>query len=89
MATTENEGDERIHIAITCMCSSASCDVHSTMTCYLADVKSLHLPEVLKPGFRGTPRRLYAVVSIEDCPDIPYVMSSLDPEAYVTRPMTL
>ena len=34
-------------------------------------------------GFRGTLRRLYAIVSIENCQDIPYVMSSLDPEAYV------
>jgi hypothetical protein len=63
--------------------------VMTTLTSYVADVKSLHLPEILKPGFRRTPRRLYAVVSIEDSPNIPYVMSSLDPEAYATRPMTL
>ena len=90
MTTTENE-DEWIHIAITCMCSSASssCAVQCTLTCYVADIKSLHLPEILKPGFRRTPRRLYAVVSIEDRLNIPYVMSSLDPEAYATRPMTL
>ena len=46
----------------------------------------------LKPGisgFRGTIRRLYAVVSIEDSPNIPYVMESLEPEAYMKRPMTL
>ena len=59
------------------------------LTCYVADVKILHLPEILKPGFRGTPRRLYAVLSIEDSPDISYEMSSLDPDAYKTRPMTL
>jgi hypothetical protein len=56
---------------------------------YIADVKSLHLPEILKPGlgFRGTPRRLYAVLSIEDSPN--YVMSLLDSKAYMNRPMTL
>ena len=52
----------------------------------VADVKSLHLPDILKPGFRGTLRRLYAVVSIGDSR---YEMSSLDSEAYATRPMTL
>ena len=63
-----------------------------TLTYSAADVKSLHLPEITKSGFLGfrrTPRRLYAVLSIEDCPNIPYVMSSLDPEVYMTRPMTL
>ena len=58
------------------------------LTCYVADIKSLHLPVILKPGFRATPRRLYAVVSIEDCPSI-YEVSLLDPEAYMTRPMVL
>lgn len=57
-----------------------------TLTCNVADVKSLHLPDILKPGFRGTLRRLYAVVSIGDSR---YEMSSLDSEAYATRPMTL
>ena len=61
----------------------------STLTCFVTDVRSLHLPEILKPGFRATPRRLYAVLSIEDSPDNRYEMSSLDPEAYVSRPMTL
>ena len=55
-------------------------------TSSVADLKGLHLPEIPKPGFRRTTRRLYAILSIED---VSYEMSSLDPEAYVTRPMTL
>lgn len=86
MGTMENE-DERIHIAITCNTVQFGL-LWSSLTCYAADIKCLHLPEILKPGFRATPRRLYAVVSIEDCPSI-YEVSSLDPEAYMTPPMVL
>ena len=57
-----------------------------TLTSSVADIKSLQLPEIPKPGIRRRPRRLYATLSIED---VSYEMSSLDPEAYVTRPMTL
>jgi hypothetical protein len=59
-----------------------------TLTSTVADLKSLHLPKIPipKPGIRRTLRRLYAVCSIED---VSYEMSSLDPEAYMTRPLSL
>ncbi|KAJ7789990.1 hypothetical protein B0H13DRAFT_2521561 [Mycena leptocephala] len=46
-------------------------------------VKNQDLPSMKKTGMLGTiPRRLYAVLSVEDCPGVLYEMPSLDPEAF-------
>lgn len=59
--------------------------IYTDLLRHVADVKSEHLPE-LKHGIFKARYRLYADLSIEDCPN--YEISFLGSE-YVTRPMTL
>ncbi|KAJ6456305.1 hypothetical protein DFH09DRAFT_1505558 [Mycena vulgaris] len=50
-------------------------------------LRSQDLPSIEKTTkLRTIPRRLYAILSVDDCPS--YEMPSLAPEAYVGRPMT-
>ncbi|KAJ7862119.1 WD40-repeat-containing domain protein [Mycena olivaceomarginata] len=52
-------------------------------------VKSQHLPSMTKKTMlRTISRRLYAILSVEDCSGVLYEISSLDPEAYMARSMT-
>ena len=59
--------------------------IYTDLLRYVADVKSKHLPE-LKHGIFKARYRLYADLSVEDCPN--YEISFLNSE-YVTLPMIL
>ncbi|KAJ7744551.1 WD40-repeat-containing domain protein [Mycena olivaceomarginata] len=52
-------------------------------------VNSDHLPSIMKEKMlKKNPRRLYAVLSVDDCPDIRYEIPSLDLKVGVSRQMT-
>ncbi|KAJ7460497.1 hypothetical protein B0H11DRAFT_2198967 [Mycena galericulata] len=68
---------EKLHLALMCMHSSAQ---ERMLTEFIADVKNQDLPSMRKKTMLGTiPRRLYAVLSVED---VLYEMPSLDPKAF-------
>lgn len=78
MAAMENDS-QKLHFSITCMYYAWFSIEMTPQADFVADVNSENLPTISKKTpLKTIARRLYALLSIDDCPGVDYEIPSLD-----------